>query len=98
MARKPDLASRLLEGPMPGKLPRLSPEHLFLAAVLGISGGGSWLGNDRLAEEMKETRAVISQMAASLEETSRSLAVAVSKIQDHDRRLENLETLYLRRQ
>lgn len=31
-----------------------------------------------------------------LTQISTSLAVAITKIQDHDRRLENLETLFLR--
>lgn len=40
--------------------------------------------------------AVLSWMAVTLNDISRSLAVATTRIEDHDRRLANLEALYLR--
>lgn len=39
----------------------------------------------------------LQQINSEMSEISKSLAVAVQKIEDHDRRLENLETLYLKR-
>ena len=39
--------------------------------------------------------AVLSWMAVTLNDISRNLAVATVRIEDHDRRLANLEALYL---
>ena len=40
--------------------------------------------------------AVLSWMASSVHDMSSTLAGAVNEIKDHDRRLENLETLFLK--
>jgi hypothetical protein len=39
--------------------------------------------------------AILSWMASNIHNMAGTLAVAVSEIKDHDRRLQNLETLYL---
>lgn len=79
---------------------RLSLEHVLLFGILGASSGGGLttkFSQDRVAEELKETREVIARMSVSLEETSKSLAVVVSKLHEHDRRLDSLETVFRRK-
>ena len=38
---------------------------------------------------------ILAWIAVTLQSMSNTLAVAVTKVEDHDRRLSNLETLYL---
>lgn len=53
----------------------------LLAGIFGMSGTGA-LREDKVALELSKIR--------------EALLVAVEKVKDHDRRLDNLETLFLR--
>lgn len=70
------------------KARNISPSHVIMTTALATMGYGS-LGSREVATQLKEINTILA-------EVSKTLAVAVSKVQEHDRRLDNLETLYMR--
>lgn len=70
------------------KAKNISPSHVVMTAALATMGYGS-MGNREVADQLRAINVVLA-------EVSKTLAVAVSKVQEHDRRLDNLETLYMR--
>lgn len=69
-------------------VPRLSSwEKIILTAFLGLSGVDAHSKSD-IASKLDGIQAAITELA-------KTLAVAVNRVEDHDRRLQNLEAVCL---
>lgn len=71
-------------------VPQRSWEYLLVVAFLG-GGAIDLKASGSVTDQLIEVQRTLSGMANSLAETSKSLAVVVTKLQDHDRRLQDLE-------